>query len=224
MKATWFMPTGGAGSHNVTFGMDAFNDQRFANNHQSGSDYRIYNTGTIIRGAGDSRRRLSGVTRRWLDLHPVEPDSAVQRRRELPDLFGFVNDSWRINGRLTANLGLRWDKNHGVDEQGILVAKDSACSPRFGIVLDPAGDQKWSITASFAQYVAALNNALGDSASAGGQSPDVPLYLSRPEHQRRPDGRDTGVLRRRHPPDLRLVHSPTAARTCRCGASPIFPA
>src|SRR5678815_2978842 len=28
--------------------------------------------------------------------------------------------------------------------------------------------QKWSVTASFAQYVAALNNSLGDSASAGG--------------------------------------------------------
>ena len=30
------------------------------------------------------------------------------------------------------------------------------------------GDQKWSVTASFAQYVAALNSSLGDSASAGG--------------------------------------------------------
>ena len=67
-----------------------------------------------------------------------------------------------MNGRLTANLGLRWDKNHGVDEQGNLVAKDSAFSPRVGIVFDPMGDQKWSVTASFAQYVSALNSSLGD--------------------------------------------------------------
>ena len=30
----------------------------------------------------------------------------------------FFNDAWRMNGNLTANLGLRWDKNHGVDQAG----------------------------------------------------------------------------------------------------------
>ena len=38
----------------LTAGYDNFNDQRLANNHQSGSDYRIYNTGTIVRGTGEN--------------------------------------------------------------------------------------------------------------------------------------------------------------------------
>jgi hypothetical protein len=34
----------------MVFGYDTFNDKRFANNHQSGSDYRINGTTSIIRG------------------------------------------------------------------------------------------------------------------------------------------------------------------------------
>ena len=33
------------------FGYDRYTDHRFANPHQSGRDYRILGTGTIIRGA-----------------------------------------------------------------------------------------------------------------------------------------------------------------------------
>jgi hypothetical protein len=48
------------------------------------------------------------------------------------------------------------------------VAKDSAFSPRVGVVYDPLGDGRWTATASIAQYTAALSNSIGDSASAGG--------------------------------------------------------
>ena len=217
------MPTGGAGSHNVTFGSTAFNDQRFANNHQSGSDYRIYNTGTIIRGAGDSAVVYPvslGDGSTFIQWNPIPLGSEGANFRTYS---GFVNDIWRVNGRLTANLGLRWDKNHGVDEQGNLVAKDSAWSPRFGIVLDPAGDQKWSVTASFAQYVAALNNALGDSASAAG-NPQTFRYTYRgPSINADPTA---ATLAPSTPRSARSSTgtSPTAAQACRCGASPIFPA
>ncbi len=43
---------------------------------------------------------------------------------------------------MTANLGLRWDKNHGRDQAGNLVAKDSAFSPRLGVVIDPFGESE----------------------------------------------------------------------------------
>ena len=53
-KGTYFLSTKGSGSHNMTFGYDNFNDKRFANNHQSGSDYRILGTTSIIQGTGAS--------------------------------------------------------------------------------------------------------------------------------------------------------------------------
>jgi outer membrane receptor protein involved in Fe transport len=167
-KATYFLSPASGGSHNLTFGFDSFNDQAFSNNHQSGSDYRIYNTGTILRGAGDSATIYPvalGDGSTFIQWNPIPLGSSGSNFRTYS---AFANDSWRVNSRLTANLGLRWDKNHGEDQQGTLVAKDSAFSPRLGVVLDPFGDQKWSVTASFAQYVAALNNAIGDGASGAG--------------------------------------------------------
>ena len=167
VKATYFLSTSGAGSHNMMFGYDSFNDERFANNHQSGSDYRIFGTGTIVSGTGDGAVVYpvslgDGTT--LIQWNPIPLDSEGSNFRTHSVFF---NDSWRVNGRLTANLGLRWDKNHGVDQQGSLVAKDSAFSPRLGVVFDPMGDQKWSVTASFAKYVAALEH-IADSASAAG--------------------------------------------------------
>jgi outer membrane receptor protein involved in Fe transport len=167
-KATYFLSTSTGGSHTMTFGVDSFNDKTFSNNHQSGSDYRIYNTGTIIRGTGENAAIYPvslGDGSTFIQWNPIP---LVSRGSNFRTYSAFVNDSWRVNARLTANLGVRWDKNHGEDQQGTLVAKDSAFSPRLGVVFDPLGDQKWSVTASFAQYVAALNNAIGDSASGAG--------------------------------------------------------
>ena len=62
VKATYFKSTKGSGSHQMVFGYDTFNDKRFANNHQSGSDYRIIGTTSIVRGTGGCR-----------DLSAVEP-------------------------------------------------------------------------------------------------------------------------------------------------------
>jgi outer membrane receptor protein involved in Fe transport len=167
-KATYFISPASGGSHNVTFGADMFNDMTFSNNHQSGSDYRIYNSGTVVRGTGESATIYPvalGDGSTFIQWNPIPLNSEGSNFRTIS---AFVNDSWRVNGRLTANVGLRFDKNHGRDQQGTLVARDSAFSPRIGVVLDPLGDQRWSVTASFAQYVAALNNAVADSASGAG--------------------------------------------------------
>ena len=50
VKGNYFLSTGGTGSHSLVFGYDTFNDVRTAKNHQSGSDYRILGTSTIIQG------------------------------------------------------------------------------------------------------------------------------------------------------------------------------
>ena len=54
VKGTYFLSTPRFGSHNVVFGYDRFNDIRRADNHQSGSDYRIISAGAIISGNGAS--------------------------------------------------------------------------------------------------------------------------------------------------------------------------
>jgi outer membrane receptor protein involved in Fe transport len=162
-KATYFASTGSLGSHNVVLGFDLFDDKRFANNHQSGSDYRVYTTSAIIQGENvfpvlDSRTFI-----RWT---PIFVGSEGNRFRTYS---GFVNDAWTFNKRWSFNLGLRYDKNGGQDSQGRTVVKDSAFSPRVSATFDPKGNGQWTVNASYAQYVAAIANSVGDAGSAGGQ-------------------------------------------------------
>jgi outer membrane receptor protein involved in Fe transport len=167
VKATYFRSTG-AGSHQMVFGYDTFNDKRFANNHQSGSDYRINGTTSIIRGTGAD----AVIYPQWLpgsstifQYNPIATSSlgTAFRTHSL-----FYNDQWRMNPRLTVNLGVRYDKNRGEDSSGTLVAKDSAFSPRLGVVWDPAGNGQWIVSASASKYVAAINNGIADLSSAAG--------------------------------------------------------
>ena len=164
LKASYFLSTPGTGSHNMVFGYDTFDDKRFANNHQSGSDYRILGTTSIVQGT---------------NLYPVFPGDGTTTIRYNPIILGthgtnfrmhslFYNDNWRLNNRLTFNLGLRLDKNRGKDGADQLVARDSAFSPRLGVIWDPKGDGRWAVTGSFAKYVASVLNSLGDASSPAG--------------------------------------------------------
>jgi len=174
-KATYFASTGSLGAHNVVVGFDLFDDKRFANNHQSGSDFRVLTTSAIIQGTTlfpvlDDRTII-----RWT---PIFVGSEGNRFRTYS---GFINDAWSLNRHVTFNLGLRYDKNSGVDSQGRAVVKDSAISPRLSATFDPKGDGAWTVNAAYAQYVAAIANSIGDSGSAGGQPATIDFtYLGPP--------------------------------------------
>lgn len=165
IKGTYFLSTRNGGSHNMVFGYDLYNDKRLSNNHQSGSDYRINGTTSIIRNGVIYPQWLPG-TSTILQYDPILVSSLGTKFRT-HSLF--YNDNWRFNQRLTFNLGVRWDKNHGEDAAGQLSVKDSAISPRFGVIWDPKGDGKWSVSGSFARYVAAIANSVADAGSPAGR-------------------------------------------------------
>jgi hypothetical protein len=166
VKGSYFLSTAGTGSHNVVLGYDLFNDRRLANNFQSGSNYRLINAPAILSGTDLIATFISGTTQfQW---NPIFVESLGTRFRTHSV---FANDNWTISDRVTANVGLRWDRNDGVDSNGVLVARNGAFSPRLGLVWDPAGDQKWSVTGSVAKYVAGLLNSIADLTSPAG-NPD----------------------------------------------------
>jgi len=165
LKGSYFLSKKGGGSHTMVFGYDTFNDKRQVDNYQSGSNYRIGGTGTIIRGAEIFPRFLNSNTQ--LGYQPL-PVSSLGTNFRIHSVF--YNDNWRVNNHLTVNAGLRWDKNHGDNSLGVLTANDSAVSPRVGIVFDPKGDGMWAITASFGKYVAAIANTIADGSSNAGNT------------------------------------------------------
>ena len=163
VKGTWFLSNGDLGTHTVAFGYDHYNDHRFANNHQSGSDFRILGTSTVV--VGDAVYPVFlGDNSTFIQNDPIAMSS---NGTDILTQSLFVNDSWRASGRLTVNLGLRYDRTHGEDAANGIVSTANAFSPRLGVVWDPVGDGKWSVSGSFGRYVSALSSAIVENSPAG---------------------------------------------------------
>jgi hypothetical protein len=165
-KATYFLSTDRSGAHNIVFGYDRYNDRRTADNHQSGSDYRIRGTSTIIRGETIYPVFLNNNST-FLQWDPITQASQGSNVRTHA---AFVNDTWRLNDGVTLNLGLRWDRNQGTDALDNLVSNSSRISHRLGIVWDPRRDGTWAINASTGRYVSAINSSIAEWSPAGSPS------------------------------------------------------
>lgn len=163
-KGSYFLSTSGLGTHEIIGGIDSFKDIRLANNHQSGSDFRILGTTAIINGTDIKPVFNPGST--IIQYNPIS--KASQGTSFVTDSL-FVNDNWRLNDRFSFNVGLRYDKNDGKDAGGHLVAKDSNLSPRLAAVYDPKGSGDWVFNLSYGKYVAAVANSIADSTTAAGQ-------------------------------------------------------
>ncbi|HEY8549204.1 MAG TPA: TonB-dependent receptor [Vicinamibacterales bacterium] len=164
VKGSYFLSTSRAGSHSLVFGYDTFNDVRIAKNHQSGSDYRILGTTSIVRDGAVYPSWVPGSST-LIQWNPITENSLGTDFRTHSV---FVNDVWRVNDRLSLNLGVRWDRNAGRDSADASVVDDSAFSPRLSATWDPTGSGRWTVNASYGRYVAAIANSVADSSSAAG--------------------------------------------------------
>jgi outer membrane receptor for ferrienterochelin and colicin len=178
VKGSYFLSTRGTGTHTMVFGYDNYDDIKNANNHQSGSDFRIYGTSSYIVGGDVIPKFLGSDDTTLIQYNPIPSFSKGSNFRTHSLFF---NDSWRVGSHLTANLGVRWDKNHGLDESGALVVKDGAFSPRLGVIWDPKGDGAWTITGNVAKYVAAISNSIADRSSAAGNPQTYVYYYRGPD-------------------------------------------
>ncbi|MBM3817963.1 MAG: TonB-dependent receptor [Acidimicrobiia bacterium] len=175
-KANYFLSTDATGSHNVVAGVDVYEETRRNDNYQSGSQYRVQATRTIIQG---------------LNIYPVFASDNTTFVEHLP-LVGrsvgndlrttsvFANDTWRFNPALTFSLGVRYDANRSKDQAGTPVVSDSAWSPRVGATWNATRDAAWVANLGFARYVTGVNTALVDAGSAGGRTATFSYFYQGP--------------------------------------------
>ncbi len=170
VKGTYFVSTKSLGSHSIVFGYENFGSQRLSNNWQSGSSWLLYPTSVQYSGGG---------------LYPVIDTSSYLVYAPIPEASQgsdirtnslFVNDTWRLNDRLSFNVGLRWDKNDATDAAGMTTAKDSAFSPRLSASYDVKGDGKLRVSGSYARYVGQVQEGFAGSGATGAGAPASYYY------------------------------------------------
>ena len=163
VKGSYFLSTSRYGAHNIVFGYDHNNDRRMTDNHQSGSDFRILGSSTIVRDGIVYPQFLGNTLIQW-DPITLASDGADLRTDSL-----FVDDTWRVASNLSLSLGLRWDHNDATDGTGKRISNASRFSPRLGVTWDPWSDGRWAINGSVARYVSSLNTVV-DVSPAGRES------------------------------------------------------
>ena len=167
-KVNWFLSTKRTGSHNIVSGVDVFRDMRKNNQNSTASGYRIRATGAVIQGQNVYPIFRTG-TSTLIDYRPVfEPTKG----NDLRTSSGFVNDIWRVNDKLTMNLGVRYDRNTTRNQGDQLVGNAATWSPRLGATYDLRGNGKTAVKVAFNKYL------LGQTLNGLGRSPNPVLRAS----------------------------------------------
>jgi hypothetical protein len=165
LKGSYFMATESMGTHDIVFGYDTFSDIRIADNWQSASGYIFAPlVPSIVSGQEVFAQAMPYAA--WIIWGSVLEGS---QGTDFETSSLFVNDTWRLNDRMTIGLGLRYDKNDGTDAGGLKTVDDARISPRVSLSWDLFGDGEWIVNASLARYVAAIANSQADAGAAGGQ-------------------------------------------------------
>jgi outer membrane receptor for ferrienterochelin and colicin len=167
VKAGYFLSTDKTGSHSFVFGFDNFKESRMVDNYQGGSGYRVYATKTIIATTPDATIYPVIDNSSYIQYTPLVAHSIGS---DIRTYSLFANDQWRVNNRLSVNLGFRFDFNNSKDQGGVQVMSDHQWSPRLGLSYDIKGNGKWIANAGFARYVMGVNGAVVDSGSQGGRT------------------------------------------------------
>ncbi len=176
IKTNYFLSSKALGNHSIVAGYEDFAEHRFANNYQSGSNFRFF---------VNSVQRINGVL--YPTVTPGRASSAAflvwtpifvlqQRESDLGSKSLFVNDRWDLNEHWSFSLGVRYDKNDATDSSGNVAADDSRIAPRLNATFDPAGSGRHRFTASYGQYASRIVDGPGTAAAAAG-SPGY-IYFS----------------------------------------------
>ncbi|HXI11608.1 MAG TPA: TonB-dependent receptor [Thermoanaerobaculia bacterium] len=176
-KATYFLSTGSFGNHNIIAGIEDFSEHRYANNFQSGSNFRIFVEKVNIDGSGNffpvaTAAPASAATpaRTFIRHTPI---SVGANENDFATQSLFVNDSWELNRFFSFNLGVRYDQNNTVNGLGETVSDDKAVSPRLTAIWDPLGNGRHRLSASYNQYVSRIVEGPGTATDSAGQPATV---------------------------------------------------
>src|SRR5712691_948730 len=118
VKTNYFLSSKSLGNQNIVGGVEKFSEHRFANNYQSGSNFRFFinsvqRINNVIYPTITPGRASSAAFLRWTPIFVLQ-----QNKSDLGSESAFVNDRWDLNEHWGFNLGVRYDKNDATDSSG----------------------------------------------------------------------------------------------------------
>lgn len=173
LKANLFLGTSRFGSHDVVAGVDRFEESRFVDDHQSGSDFALFvsraqwKDGVIYPVVTPSNATGGGTFIRW---SPILAPGTEDRLRS--DSL-FINDRWDASERWSFSIGARYDRNDAVNADGITTSDDSRISPRLSARFDPRGDGRHRFSASFAEYASRIAEGIASANQGAGSAATI---------------------------------------------------
>jgi len=172
-KASLFLSTENAGSHDLRFGVDLFENTEKVNDWLTGSGYALDAGQVNIVGTGTDAEYYPVILpgESFIEYYPIfEMSQGASFKTD----SAFVNDAWRLSNRFSFNIGVRYDTNDGTDQSGNKVVKDAKWSPRLSLSWDPKGDGATQVTLGYGEYVAAISDGVASSQATAGW----PAYIS----------------------------------------------
>jgi Carboxypeptidase regulatory-like domain/TonB dependent receptor/TonB-dependent Receptor Plug Domain len=170
LKANLFLGTERFGTHDIVAGVDRFDEERFVDDHQSGSDFALFvsraqwKDGVIYPVITPTNATGGGSFIRWM---PILAPGTEDRLRS--DAL-FVNDRWTLTSRWSFSAGARFDRNDAVNADGVVTSDDSRLSPRLAAHFDPRGLGRERFTASYAQYASRVAEGIASANQAAGSA------------------------------------------------------
>ena len=168
------------GRHDLVGGVDRFTERRYANNHQSGSDFSlfvsraVFKDGAIYPVVTPSNAQGGGTFIRW------NPVLVPARSDDLRTDSAFVNDAFTIGTRWSFSAGLRWDRNRAVDADGVVGSNDHKLSPRLSAQFDLRGDGRQRVSVSYAEYASRIADSIASSNQAAGNAAAIDFAYKGP--------------------------------------------
>ena len=162
---SYFLNTSKLGSHDLKIGGEDFRNLRTGGNSQSPTNY-VFFTDPLLDANGnivlDSQGHAIPVFTPGFGFSTflVYWDAHRGSQFESKTDALYVNDNWHLNQNWSFALGLRYEDASNTGTDGVTTINSKRLVPRLGVTLDPKGNGKYRIDATYAQYAGSYNLAL----------------------------------------------------------------
>jgi hypothetical protein len=181
---SYFLSTQSLGKHDLKVGFEYYKNSFKGGNSQSPTNYVFYADYAtdaagepVLDGNGNLTpvfEPFGGLFLNWLAERGARLDV---RTTSL-----YLNDRWRVGGRWTFNLGVRYERvRSDTTSSSILGLDTDTIVPRLGASFDVMGDGRYTLQATYSHYAGSYNlSQFGNNQGAGNPSLVYAIYAGPP--------------------------------------------